>query len=508
MRTKKTIKEILIFLALLIMVGAVILPRELNNLDEIWNFNFARNVADGRLPYKDFNMIQTPLLPLICGLVLKVLGSELIVMRLLACILCAAILFMSYKIMRKLKVNQVVSLLGVALLFYLFMPYFTIDYNFANILVLLILVYLELKFIDNIKPKTNLLIGILAGTTILFKQTTGIIISLICIFYKLLGPDIKENYKKILKQILIRTAGVLIPIIIGILYLLLTNSTSDFISYAIKGISSFMNNFVPYTNLLKQDNIIIKILAIIIPISSVIMYFITIVKKQRTDFQKKLFILFSYGIAEFLLIFPIAREGYLIMGLIINFIAIIYMVYRLFKLTKIEDKINIKIKLFIKYFFASFITLTMIYFVINFGYKNLKYYFQEANNYKNVKHFKYIPSNEKYINSIVNFIKTSEENGRRVYILDASAATFMIPADKCNKDFDMFLVGNLGKDGEEGQIEKIKNMNNSEMILIMNNKYPVNWQTPKKVIEYIIKNLDKIGEIGTFDLYVKVGINN
>ena len=503
MKLKETIKEILIFLVLLIMIASVILPKQLNNLDEIWNFNFARNVAAGRLPYKDFNMIQTPLLPLICGLILKVLGSELIIMRLLACILCASILFMTYKIMRKLKINEVLSLLGIAFLFYLFMPYFTIDYNFANILVLLILVYLELKFKDNNKPRINLLIGLLAGITILFKQTTGIIISLICIFYKLLGPDINGKYKKILKQIGIRFIGVLIPILIGISYLLLTNSASDFVSYAITGIGSFMGNFVPYSNLLKQDNIIIKILAIIIPTSSIIMYFITVVKKQRTDFQKNLFVLFSYGIAEFLLIFPIARDGYLIMGMIINFIAIIYMIYNLFKLTKIENKINTKIKLFTKYFFASFITLSIIYFVINFGYKNLKNYFLTASDYKEVKHFKYIPSNEEYINGIVDFIKTSEENGRTVYILDASAAIYMIPADKCNKDYDMFLVGNLGADGESGQIEKIKNMNNNEMILIMNDKYQINWQNPEIVRKYIIENLNKIGEIGTFDIYVK-----
>jgi len=32
----------------------------------------------------------------------------------------------------------------------------------------------------------------------------------------------------------------------------------------------------------------------------------------------------------------------------------------------------------------------------------------------------------------------------------------MIPIDKYNKDYDMFLKGNIGKDGEQGQIEKNK----------------------------------------------------
>ncbi len=499
MKSRKIIKDILIFLFLLILIAAIILPRELNNMDEVWIYNFARNVAEGRLPYKDFNIIQTPLLPLICGAILMIFGNELIVMRILACLLCAFILFITYKIMKKLKINKILSLAAISFLYYMFIPYFTIDYNFANILLILIIVYLELKCLDKNTLKTNLLIGILAGTTILFKQTTGIIVSLICIFYKLLQTDLKENYKEILKQIAIRFFGVLIPVLIGLLYLLLTNSLSDFVSYAILGISSFMDNFIPYSYLLKQDDMIIKILALIIPIFFIIMYYITVVKKQETDFQKNLFILFSYGIAEFSLIFPISISGYLIMGMIVSFISIMYFTDYIFK----KVKIKIKIRLFIKYFLLCFIILLIIYFIITTVYTNLRDYFLTVKTYDKIKHFKYIPLNEEAINEIVDFIETSEQNGKTVYILDYQAALFMIPADKYTKDFDMFLIGNLGKDGEDGQIEKIENMSNNEIILIINDNYSINWQNPEKVREYIINNLNKIGEIGIYDIYVK-----
>lgn len=88
-----------------------------------------------------------------------------------------------------------------------------------------------------------------------------------------------------------------------------------------------------------------------------------------------------------------------------------------------------------------------------------------------------------------------------MYILDSEAAVYMIPLDKYNKDFDMFLKGNLGAASEEGQIEKIKNMKNA-VILIKNDKMSLNWQTPTKVIEYVKNNLEKIGMISFFDIYV------
>lgn len=76
----------------------------------------------------------------------------------------------------------------------------------------------------------------------------------------------------------------------------------------------------------------------------------------------------------------------------------------------------------------------------------------------------------------------------------------MIPIDRYNKDYDMILKGNLGKDGEEGQIEKIKEEENAKF-LIMNSKYKRNWQNPENVRNYIINNKEKTGEIGNFEIY-------
>ena len=61
----------IIFIIIFSMVASIILLKPLNNLDEIWNYNFAKNMADGLIPYLDFNIVTTPLLPFICAIFLK-----------------------------------------------------------------------------------------------------------------------------------------------------------------------------------------------------------------------------------------------------------------------------------------------------------------------------------------------------------------------------------------------------------------------------------------------------
>jgi len=208
-------KEIVIILILTILVAAIILPRNLNNLDEIWNYNFGINIANGKLPYKDFNMVQTPLSAMISGMILKVFGNELIVMRTLGIILSVAILYVTYKILEKLKVNRYVIYISLALIFLLNSQYFTYDYNYLILLITLITIYFELeKEVISFNIKKELLLGILVGTSILAKQTTGIILSLVFIFYKILIAKNKEEWKSVVKIIFTRIVGISIPVIL------------------------------------------------------------------------------------------------------------------------------------------------------------------------------------------------------------------------------------------------------------------------------------------------------
>ncbi len=125
MKDKKWLKDILIYLGLAVIVSGNVLNQPLGNLDEAWVYNFARCISEGLLPYKDISMIITPLFPMICAGFLKIFGNELLTMRILECFETAAILFMIYKIMQRLKINE-----GIALCLTLR----AVSYIFRNIL--------------------------------------------------------------------------------------------------------------------------------------------------------------------------------------------------------------------------------------------------------------------------------------------------------------------------------------------------------------------------------------
>ena len=100
------------------------------------------------------------------------------------------------------------------------------------------------------------------------------------------------------------------------------------------------------------------------------------------------------------------------------------------------------------------------------------------------------------------YMLIKENNDKKIIIVDAEACVYDIPMDIYNKNFDMFLKGNIGKDGEEGIIKNIENSTNT-IYLIKKEGAILNWQTPKSVIEYIRKNMKKLGSIEYYDIYCK-----
>lgn len=160
-------------------------------------------------------------------------------------------------------------------------------------------------------------------------------------------------------------------------------------------------------------------------------------------------------------------------------------------------------------------TITLIIWLIiaavitNQGYKNIKTYIEMYTNNtinKDIEHYKYIEVQDylrERIEQIGNYIKEKESQNIQVYILDAEAAVYNIPQEKYTKDYDMFLKGNIGKDGVQGIIERIKEETNCKntIYLIKKEEFGLNWQTPTKVLEYIKENLEKTGEISIYDEY-------
>ena len=116
--------------------------------------------------------------------------------------------------------------------------------------------------------------------------------------------------------------------------------------------------------------------------------------------------------------------------------------------------------------------------------------------------FYYIPvydDMEECIQKVDDYIL---KQGQEVYILDARAGIYMITINRYNKNYDMFLIGNIGSKGSGGIIEELKSKENIKLLLL-NNERNLNWQTPLDVIKYVKENYNKTDEIEIFDVYEK-----
>ena len=99
------------------------------------------------------------------------------------------------------------------------------------------------------------------------------------------------------------------------------------------------------------------------------------------------------------------------------------------------------------------------------------------------------------ITAVSSFIK---ENKKDVIILSRYAALYMVPLGKSHGAFDLPFLGNLGKEGEDGLIQEIKQMDD-KVILLPKEKDFI--QESEKVDRFIRENYQNIGEINNFDIY-------
>lgn len=508
-KIKAISKDFILFIFIAVMVFSIIAINPISNLDEIWNYNTARAITQNLIPYKDISMITTPLLPMITALFLKLIANEVIVSRVLASVLCGGVLFSIFKILKLLIKEENTCLIITALLGLLFRDCYCIDYNILSLMFSLIILYIELKNID--KPhfennKTDFLIGILAGLTVCTKQSIGAILAIIVVGYKIIFVQNKKEFIEYLKTAFKRIIGILIPIILVLIYLIVTNSLQDFINYAVLGISTFSNK-IPYAQLMNNDKKEIQILSRIMPFILLAMAVLTIVlqnKKKKENIgniDNKILTMLIYSLSTIIIMYPISDEIHFLIAGTITFIGLAYILY-LLGIT-IYNKINLQSKKKIYKITSLMISIIAIAFIAVRGIENITEYTKQEKN-ETIEHYKNIQISEylqERINEIDNFILEQEKENKKVYILDAEVAIYMIPINNYNKDYDMFLKGNIGKDGQEGQIQKIKQKETNEIILIRKRNLQSNWQTPTEVVNYVRENLEFMGEVSIYEVY-------
>lgn len=486
------IKNCILIAIIAVVAFSAIFTNSISNLDEIWNFNFSRNIADGLVPYKDFNIVQMPLLAMVCGAFLKVFGTEIIVMRSLAVILMSAIFFVGYRVLKKLIPDNA-ALLVTAMFLVLFKDVMCIDYNYAVLLIALIMMLIELKHksenIFEFDFKYNLFLGVLGGLAILCKQTTGFAVAAACAGYRIFAIRRKEEIISFLKIGCTRFLGTCIPVLIFVLYLVINNAFMDFVDYAILGIKTFSNK-IAYTNLFKIDSV--ACLSVLVPIALVV-FFISLFRKSA---KYEEYVIFAYSVSTFIVAFPISDKIHFLIGAMVSCIGIAYWIYESFCDVG-EERYSKKVKV------ACYVAINFlaVFGLLLLGWNSVMKINKEyvgVSKENELAHFKGVPEDEglkAMIKIVDEYILGKQAEGKKVYVLDATAGIYYIPLNQYNKDYDMFLKGNLGGQGEDGIIDRINNEENAVYLLKKNG---LNWQNPGKVRDYIIDNLEYCDDVLNF----------
>ena len=461
--SNKYLMKIIYYTILSMLLLLVILNQRLGNMDEIWNFSFAKNIHDGLIPYKDFNIISTPFSCFINSIFLYI-SPSLIIFRITYFIYYAIILYLLDHILDKLNIKILLKYIIITLITITLIKSCYLDYNFLQLVLVLIIINLYLNNQDHKNNKLNLIIPLISGITIINKQSSGIVLALINLFLILLHKFYFKkncNMKFIIKQVILT----IIPSIIFIIYLLITNSFNDFYDQAIIGLTVFTNKYM--------SKVFLLIIIFIYLAISLEMY---LNKKNHA-----LWILFAYSLATISFVIPILDKIHAAFTVIIPLIFLIYI---------IDNKIK-NINISSMYSYILLIPL-VVYIIIN-----VNSYITVPKN--NLSIYKYIPtsSSEKHtINSIDNYI-ISKSNDYNVYILDISASIFNLSINKYNKYFDMFMNGNFGINGEKEMLKIIDSNNNIFMIDDMSN----HWQSPTKIINYVKEKYQICGTVEYLTVY-------
>lgn len=276
-----------------------------------------------------------------------------------------------------------------------------------------------------------------------------------------------------------------ILILSGILLLFyLNNNLYEFIDLCILETKEFcQNGKITIIELIK--NITLIVIAIVT---------ILIIKKKRIANVQNIIILMCFAIGANLVVLPIVNKHHVIMASFLWEIIILYEIYQIlgpmFSIKQISDVLKIISILLV----LITITKSVILAFIDRGKvritdKNSAFYGAKID--KEIL-------NE--IEEVTKYINDKMKQGKNVKIFSSTAMFYSLNIEINNWYFDMPLVGNMGKDGENKAINKIHTLENTIM-LIENENYKSNYQFMNNVRQYVKNNYKKIDELYSYDVY-------
>ena len=454
MKNNKKIFTIIYFILFIIFMFIFSINFAQSIGDIYWNYSFSHAIRIGEIPYKDFNLISTPLFSFLMSIGLFIYDSSS-TMILESTIISILIILVLYKLFNN-KIKYVFPIFIIFFLIKIFIP----TYNLLLLFLILLLILFEKE------NKSDLSIGILLGLIILSKHTIGFIITTISLLLVI------KNKQRLEKRFL----GILIPCIIFLIYLLITKSLYSFIDLCVLGLFGFAGN----------NNYIIKGYLIII----LILFIINIILLIKYRKKKPIELIYSLGCISFII--PIIDMYHSLLCIFLYIICIL-----LFILDNNKIKINNKYKKSISLFFTL---LNIIMLILCYSLLTTK-----PNTRLNLPHFKYTYMDQKQIKIIRGvYNKYNEYNKNdKVMMIGKLSSLMDIASDNKITYFNVMLYGNWGYDIDKKVMDKFNNIHNTYIFVEEKQERVYGNQDYFYIYDYIESNYNKIDSIYNYNIYYK-----
>ena len=436
----------LLFIFIFSLLVYTFLGFNINNDDGFNNFGFSYGILHGEIPYLDFNIISTPLYAFYQTIFLLI-SNQYIMFIIGQCILITIMFYFLFKEFDKKAYYILLVMIGIKY------SGFAPTYNFMCLFWFIILMYLENKHSEK-----DYLIGLIIGLCALSKHTIGLLLIIPTFIY----------YYKDIKKIGKRVLGFLIPWLIFIIYLIVNKALFKFIDLCFLGLFDFSSNNG------KTFSIYI-ILTLILFIISIWYY----IKNKNI---RNLYFLFTISFA-----IPIFDLRHFIFYLICFVLMI---------LPSLKEINKAKLVLII----GLLCELTFFNTAFFFGAGKIDYY-------KNMNH---LVGRFDFEINVTNNIKLNKEyqkyKDKNPIVLSGMKTFIDVVNDNDIDNYNIFLYGNYGYNGNQKEINKIKKMHNQYFLIdktnYKNNKRKYD-QFNIEIIKYIIKNSKKVENNNYFWLYYK-----
>lgn len=435
----KKIKNITFYEYLFIFLAVFIFDTFLysnTHLDQTWTFGFGYNVANGLIPYKDFNMVIGPVCPYLLGFIMFVFGNNLFVYNFIFAIFVTCIYYFLKKYSTKIVAMSLV---------FIYLNTLFPGYNILCLLLYYIIYNLEEK------QGNDYLIGILIAILFFTKINAGVLILL---------PTFILHYKNI-NKILKRLIGFLSTSLVFLTLLALSRSLYQFIDYTILGLFDFSSKNFYFD------------ISIILLLTALLYLLINIIKLKKFDNKN------TYALLFLFFAYPVLDGNHIFIAIIPTIIIATYNLKKYFK--------N-KILMIIPIIFLISIYVSNIYNIKTRGYIKNK----SLSLYKYGYEYEYIVNFNK---NLTKYFKTNYPDSK-IFIISRFAYMFKINLNIQIDKYDLINNGNMGYNGKNKYINEIDNYckNNKCVFMVFMTEYNANEkeiQTSKDITKYVLENYNK-----------------